>query len=78
MIDIDNKRHDADVITGLIDSPFRGEVGVIIRSEEDFIISKGTRLAQMQFVEVPDIDFVEVNELSDSERGVGGYGSSGK
>lgn len=77
MADMDNKRHNADVITGLIDSPFRGEVGVIIRSEEDFTISKGTRLAQMQFIEVPDTRLVEVAELSETDRGEGGFGSSG-
>lgn len=73
----DGQRHDADVLTGLIDAPYRGEVGVIIRSEEDFVISKGTRLAQMQFVQVPDINFVETDELSDTERGTGGFGHTG-
>ena len=74
----DGQRHDAEVITGLVDAPYRGEVGVIIRSEEDFVISKGTRLAQMQFVQVPDITFVEAEELSETERGTGGFGHTGK
>ena len=71
------QRRDADVLTGLIDAPYRGEVGVIIRSEEDFVISKGTRFAQMQFIQVPDIEFVEADELSDTERGAGGFGHTG-
>lgn len=72
------ERFDADVITGLVDENYRGEVGVIIYSKDDFTISKGTRIGQILPYKVPKIEFVEVEELSDSERGTGGYGSTGK
>lgn len=76
--DSDGQRRDADVLTGLIDAPYRGEVGVVIRSEEDFVIRKGTRIAQMQFIQVPDIEFVETDELTETDRGLGGFGHTGR
>jgi len=77
-------RLDADVIRGLIDENYRGNVGVIvvvhrhIAPDEAFILSKGTRIAQMQIVSVPEVTLEVVDHLSDSERGLGGYGSTGK
>lgn len=75
----ETKMFDADVITGLIDSDYRGHVGVIVQSRESssFIVPKGTRIAQMLFVEIPQIKICEVNSLSNSERGAGGFGSTG-
>ena len=78
-------RIDGDVVRGLIDADYRGEVGVIVRFAYDytlsethkFFIKKGTRIAQMQIVEVPRVDLVEANELSDTDRGEGGFGSTG-
>ncbi len=65
---------------GVIDSCFRGEiiVGVINLSNDDYCIEKGHKIAQMliQKVELPDV--VEVNELNLSQRGKGGFGSTGK
>ena len=64
---------------GVIDSCFRGEVTVKFRTH---IFAKpydkGDRVAQMIIMPYPHIDFVEVGELSDSDRGDGGYGSTGK
>ena len=64
---------------GVLDSGFRGEVKVIMTnlSSEKFEAKKGSRVAQMliQKYEVPDIEITE--ELSDSARGEGGFGSSG-
>lgn len=74
----DGERHDADVITGLIDENYRGEVGVIIKSDEDFVLDKGIRIGQMLPYKVPNVEFVEVDELGESERGTSGYGSTGK
>lgn len=73
------KRFDADVITGLVDSDYRGHVGVIVQSRESssFFVPKGTRIAQMLFVEIPQIKICEVNSLSNSKRGAGGFGSTG-
>lgn len=76
-------RLDADVIRGLVDENYRGNVGVIVRVHEPFtlgerlIIKKGTRIAQMQIVEVPQVELIEVEELSDTDRGEGGFGSTG-
>ena len=77
-------RIDADVIRGLVDEIFRGHVGVIVKVNSKIndntrlVIAKGTRIAQMQIVEVPEMEFEEVDELSDSDRGEGGFGSTGK
>ena len=76
-------RIDGDVKRGLIDADYRGKVGVIIyvRTKPDpfkrFVIRKGTRIAQMQIVEVPEIELVEADELSETDRGEGGFGSTG-
>ena len=83
-------RHDADVITGIVDENYRGEVGVIIvnhkwrvmNSENKFVhpvVAKGTRIAQMQIVRVPETDFEIVESLDEDEnRGENGFGSSNK
>lgn len=76
---------------GVIDSGFRGEIlfkfkpsNVIEKPDLAYIpesISKyeiGERIGQIIIMPYPDVEFVEVEELSDSERGDGGYGSSGK
>lgn len=65
---------------GTIDSGYRGEVKVIVinLSSEEFAIKEGMRIAQLAIREAPDIVFAEVDELSDTERGEGGFGSSGK
>lgn len=71
-------RYDADVLVGKIDPDYRGIVGVIINNhDKTFILPKGTKVAQMTFykVELPIIE--EVDNLSDTERGEGGFGSTG-
>lgn len=72
------RRRDADVLVGKIDSDYRGEVGVIIRNNgSTFVIEKGQRIAQMTFYEVIGAEFDEVDELTETERGEGGFGSTG-
>lgn len=74
------ERIDADVIRGLIDQDYRGNVGVIIINRDyndTLIVKKGTRIAQMQIIKVPDVELVEVEELSETDRGEGGFGSTG-
>lgn len=64
---------------GVIDSCFRGEVTAKFRPHlfaKPY--DKGDRVAQMIIMPYPHIDFVEVDELSESDRGEGGYGSTGK
>lgn len=83
ILEITKERINADVIRGLIDAGYRGEVRVILKVNEAFppfvryVIKKGTRIAQMQVVEVPEIGLTEVEELSETERGDGGIGSTG-
>jgi dUTP pyrophosphatase len=64
---------------GLIDSGYRGEVRVILHNHgsETFRVDPGMRIAQLVVVAVEDVRLVEVEELPASERGEGGYGSSG-
>lgn len=64
---------------GVIDSGYRGEVSVVFdrsRGYERPDYSKGDRIAQMVILELPEIEIEEVDELSDSERGEGGWGST--
>lgn len=72
-------RADADVVLGTIDADYRGEVGVIIDNHEDvsFRIKAGQRIAQMVISKYESPVFDEVAELSDSERGEGGFNSTG-
>jgi len=65
---------------GTIDADYRGEVGVILinHGDTDFHIQRGDRIAQMVIAALPVVDFIEVDELDDTERGSGGFGSSGR
>lgn len=65
---------------GTIDSDYRGEVGVIITNTSDkpATIEKGDKIAQMVISEVPMIKWVETDNLDDTERGEGGFGSTDK
>ena len=65
---------------GTIDAGYRGEVGVILFNfgKEDFIIRRGDRIAQMVFAKLPETELVEVTTLSSTDRGIGGFGSTGK
>ena len=64
---------------GTIDADYRGEIGVILvnLSDEEFIIEDGERVAQMVIVKHEQVDWEEVVELVETERGVGGFGSTG-
>lgn len=66
---------------GVIDDDFRGEIGAIIYNTgatgEDFVIEPYSRIAQCILIESMDIDLVEVDELSNTARGTGGYNSTG-
>ena len=67
-------------LVGLIDSDYQGELMVPAwnRSQEDFIISSGDRIAQMVICPVVKVSLEEVEELPKSFRGTGGFGSTGK
>lgn len=77
MEDITGCRRDADVLHGIVDEDYRGNIGVIIRSEDYFVIRKGTRIAQMLIGEYRQCKFVEVDDLSSTDRGEGGFGHTG-
>lgn len=64
---------------GTIDADYRGEVGVLLinLSQEDFVIEDGERIAQMVIARHEQGEFVVVEELDETERGVGGYGHTG-
>lgn len=64
---------------GTIDADYRGEVGVILvnLSNEDFIIEDGERIAQLVFAKYKQAKFKVVESLSETERGEGGFGSTG-
>jgi dUTP pyrophosphatase len=64
---------------GTIDAGYRGEVGVILinAGENDFSIARGDRIAQMVIQQLSDVQLVVAEQLSDTSRGAGGFGSTG-
>lgn len=64
---------------GTIDADYRGELGVILinLSKEDFIVNDGERIAQLIIAKHETVTWEEVENLTDTERGEKGYGSSG-
>ena len=64
---------------GTIDADYRGEIRVILvnLSDEEFVIEDGERVAQMVIAKHEQVDWEEVVELVETERGVGGFGSTG-
>jgi dUTP pyrophosphatase len=64
---------------GTIDSDYRGEVKVILINlgAEDFVIRRGDRIAQMVVAPVAQAAWVEVDDLDETARGAGGFGSTG-
>ena len=65
---------------GTIDSGYRGEIGVILfnSSDVDFQIKKGDRVAQVVIAPVPQPVIEEAQEIDETDRGAGGFGSTGK
>jgi dUTP pyrophosphatase len=65
---------------GTVDSDYRGEIGVILKNSgnEPFVIGSGDRIAQGVIAEVTQVEFEKVEQLSETNRGNGGFGSTGK
>jgi dUTP pyrophosphatase len=65
---------------GTIDADYRGEVGVILvnLSQNPFVIEDGDRIAQLVFSKVKQAEWILTEELTETERGEGGFGSTGK
>ncbi len=75
-------KHGISIVNspGTIDADYRGEIGVLLvnLSNEAFTIEDGERIAQMVIAKHESIVWEEVETLSDSERGAGGFGHTGK
>lgn len=75
-------RHGVTVLNspGTIDADYRGEVKVILINlgEDDFVITRGERIAQMVVAPVTQPAFKVVEQLDETERGEGGFGSTGR
>ena len=65
---------------GTIDADYRGEIQVLLinHSQEDFIVNHGERIAQMIISKHEQVHWIENEVLNNTDRGTGGYGSSGK
>lgn len=74
-------KHGITMVNGIgtIDADYRGELGILLInvSQEDFVIEPGMRVAQMVLARYEKVEWDQVNELDSTERGTGGYGSSG-
>jgi dUTP pyrophosphatase len=74
-------RHGIGVVNGpgLIDSGYRGEISVLLinHGHDEVSFARGDRIAQLAIVPVPSVEWTEVDSLDDTERGDGGFGSSG-
>lgn len=74
-------KHGVTVLNapGTIDSDYRGEICVILinHGKKDFQIEPGMRIAQMVFSKVIQVDFKQVEQLDETSRGEGGFGSTG-
>jgi len=64
---------------GTIDADYRGDIGVILinMSNEDFVVENGERIAQLVIAKYDQAEWVSVKELSETNRGEGGFGSTG-
>lgn len=65
---------------GTIDADYRGEIGVILAnlSNDDFRVEDGERVAQLVIAKHERAEWIEVGELSETSRGAGGFGSTGR
>jgi dUTP pyrophosphatase len=64
---------------GTIDAGYRGEVGIILYTagRENFLVERGDRIAQMVIQQLPEVTLEPAAELAGSQRGAGGFGSTG-
>ncbi len=75
-------KHSITVLNtpGTIDSDYRGEVKIILinHGKQDFVVQNNDRIAQIVFTPIVQADFLQINNLTASERGLDGFGSTGK
>ena len=76
------RRHGIGVVNGpgLVDSGYRGEISVLLinHGDEDVKFGRGDRIAQLSIMPVPSVEWTEVDTLDETERGAGGFGSTGR
>ncbi len=79
MFDWTLERVDITVYLGTIDNAYRGEVGIMVKNESNHVIRipKGTKLAQLVLEKIHHEKFKVVDELDETDRGEGGFGSTG-
>lgn len=72
------KKH-VDIGAGVIDADYRGPVGVVMfnHADEDLLVERGDRIAQLVLERICMADVLEVDELDETVRGAGGFGSTG-
>nr|WP_220185924.1 dUTP diphosphatase [Paenactinomyces guangxiensis] len=75
-------KHGISVLNspGTIDADYRGEIGIILLNlgEETFTVERGHRIAQLVFMQVPNVQLQVVEQLDETSRGSGGFGHTGK
>ncbi|GLH05393.1 hypothetical protein R5R35_013450 [Gryllus longicercus] len=72
-------KHHIDVGAGVVDEDYRGNLGVVLfnHAEEAFVVERGDRIAQLICERIAYPELEEVKTLSDTNRGAGGFGSTG-
>jgi dUTP pyrophosphatase len=67
-------------LAGVVDSGYRGEIKVVMinLSDQDYVITRGMKIAQMLIQPVLQVEIHEVDDLEDTDRGEGGFGSTGR
>jgi dUTP pyrophosphatase len=72
-------KNHIDVGAGVIDEDYRGPIGVVLfnHSSEEFKITQGDRIAQLIITKIITPDVIVVEDLDDTVRGIGGFGSTG-
>lgn len=72
-------KHGIDVLAGVIDVDYRGDIGVILlnTSDQSFVVETGDRIAQLIIEKCSYLDAEETYSLPESSRGAGGFGSTG-
>ena len=73
-------KHSVTVNFGTIDPGYRGEIRVVMFNlgRTDYVVEKGDRIAQLVVAKYEPVEWEEGDELGDSQRGAGGFGSSGR
>ena len=73
-------QNSLDSGAGVIDAKYRGEIKVLLfnHSDENFTVEPGDRIAQLLVQKVENISFLPVESLDETERNLGGFGSTGK